>query len=76
MLYLEYKKLNLLAELHIFTKGGHGFGMRKEGKPINEWPQRCGEWMESLGLLKPWLPASPTPAQPEPKTETKPPGAP
>jgi hypothetical protein len=76
MLYLEYKKLNLLAELHIFTKGGHGFGMRKEGKPINEWPQRCGEWMESLGFLKRWVPPVPAPVQPEPKPEPKPPGAP
>lgn len=52
MLYLEYKKRDLPAELHIYTKGGHGFGMRQDGKPINEWPQRCSEWMYSLGLLK------------------------
>jgi acetyl esterase/lipase len=51
MLYLEYKKQNLAAELHIYTKGGHGFGMRPAGQPINEWPQRCGEWMKSIGLL-------------------------
>ncbi|MDZ4286903.1 MAG: alpha/beta hydrolase [Prosthecobacter sp.] len=52
LLYLEYKKQNLSAELHLFTKGGHGFGMRKDGKPINEWPARCAEWMDSMG----WLP--------------------
>ena len=51
MLYLEYKKLDRSAELQIFAKGGHGFGMRKDGKPINEWPQRCAEWMQSLGFL-------------------------
>lgn len=51
-LYLEYKKRNLPAELHIFTKGGHGFGMRKAGQPINEWPQRCAEWMGTMGYLK------------------------
>jgi acetyl esterase/lipase len=51
MLYLEYKRRELSAELHICAKGGHGFGMRKEGKPINEWPQRCAEWMKSIGLL-------------------------
>lgn len=50
-LYLEYKKQNLPAELHIFTKGGHGFGMRQDGNPINAWPQRCAEWMKSLGYL-------------------------
>ena len=53
MLYLEYKKRNLSAELHICAKGGHGFGMRKDGHPIHDWPQRCAEWMKSLGWLEP-----------------------
>jgi acetyl esterase/lipase len=50
-LYLEYKRLGIPAELHICSKGGHGFGMRKAGNPINDWPARCGEWMQSIGLL-------------------------
>ncbi|HSH95959.1 MAG TPA: alpha/beta hydrolase [Roseimicrobium sp.] len=51
MLYLEYKKLNLPAELHVYTHGGHGFGMRKDKNPINEWPARCGEWLKAMGYL-------------------------
>lgn len=51
LLYLEYKKHNIPAELHLFTKGGHGFGMRDNKQPINQWPQRCAEWMESMKLL-------------------------
>ena len=51
MLYLEFKRQSLPAELHIYTKGGHGFGMRRETTPINDWPQRCAEWMQSIGLL-------------------------
>lgn len=51
-LYLEYKKQNLPAELHLFSKGGHGFGMRDNKQPINAWPQRCAEWMDAMG----WLP--------------------
>ena len=54
-LYLEYKKLNIPCELHLFTKGGHGFGMRDNKQPINAWPQRCAEWMGAMG----WLPKSP-----------------
>lgn len=50
-LYLEYKKRNLPAELHIFTKGGHGFGIRPAGNPINEWPRRCADWMQNMGWL-------------------------
>ena len=51
LLYLEYKKLNLPAELHIYAKGGHGFGMRKSGLPTAEWLVRVGEWMRSMGWL-------------------------
>ena len=50
-LYLAYRKHNLPAELHVYAKGGHGFGMRKDGKPISDWPIRCGEWMRSSGFL-------------------------
>ena len=53
LLYLEYKKLNLPAELHIYAKGGHGFGMRKSGLPTAEWLVRVGEWMGGMGWLKP-----------------------
>jgi acetyl esterase/lipase len=53
LLYLEYKKLNLPAELHIYAKGGHGFGMRKTGLPAAEWLVRVGEWLGSMGWLKP-----------------------
>lgn len=56
LLYLEYHKLGLSAELHIFAQGGHGFGMRPNGKPVNDWPRRVGEWMGSLGLLEPATP--------------------
>lgn len=48
VLYLEYKKRNIPCELHLFTKGGHGFGMRKAGNPINDWPQRCAEWLREM----------------------------
>jgi acetyl esterase/lipase len=50
-LYLEYKERNLPAELHICTKGGHGFGMKPGANPVNQWPQWCAAWMKSLGIL-------------------------
>ncbi len=53
LLYLEYKKLNLPAELHIYAKGGHGFGMRKSGLPTADWLVRVGEWMGAMGWLAP-----------------------
>ena len=56
LLYLEYKKKGLPAELHICSKGGHGFGMRRSGQPVNDWPQRVGQWMQAMGLLGPEKP--------------------
>jgi acetyl esterase/lipase len=53
VLYLEYKMRNIPCELHLFTKGGHGFGMRKAGNPINDWPQRCAEWTQLMGWIAP-----------------------
>jgi len=52
LLYLEYKKLNLPAELHIYAKGGHGFGMRKSGLPTADWLVRTGEWIKSMGWIE------------------------
>ncbi len=51
MLYLEYKKLGLPAEIHCYALGGHGFGMKPNGKPVNMWHVRVGEWMKSMGWL-------------------------
>jgi acetyl esterase/lipase len=51
MLYLEYKKHGIPAEFHVYTHGGHGFGMKKGTLPAHAWPQRCGEWMSAMGYL-------------------------
>ncbi|QIF03756.1 alpha/beta hydrolase [Roseimicrobium sp. ORNL1] len=51
LLYLEYKKLDLPAELHIYTKGGHGFGMKVKNEPVDQWLERVGEWMTSMGWM-------------------------
>jgi acetyl esterase/lipase len=53
LLYLEYKKLGLPAELHVYQTGGHGFGMRKGQNPVADWPKRVGEWLGAMGFLEP-----------------------
>lgn len=53
LIYLEYKKLGLPCELHIYAKGGHGFGMKKAGGPVNDWHVRVGEWIKAMGWLNP-----------------------
>lgn len=46
------------AELHVYAAGGHGFGMRPTGRPVDHWPAAFEAWLEAQGLLKP-APAKP-----------------
>jgi len=41
------------AELHLYSKGGHGFGMREQNLPSDQWIARFGDWLEGQGPLKP-----------------------
>ncbi len=50
--YLALKKAGVPAELHIYSAGGHGFGMKQTDKPVATWADRLAEWMRSRGVLK------------------------
>jgi len=52
-LYTLWKIAGIPAELHVYAHGGHGFGMRKRGLPVDHWIDAYGEWLRSQGLLKP-----------------------
>jgi acetyl esterase/lipase len=42
---------NIPVETHLFTHGGHGFGLRKAiGKPAEVWPQLFLDWARTMGL--------------------------
>ena len=51
-LYLTLVKNKVPAELHAFTTGGHGYGMRKTPNASSTWPDRAADWMKSRGLLE------------------------
>ncbi|QDV12535.1 Acetylxylan esterase precursor [Rosistilla oblonga] len=51
LLLILMKQNNVPCELHVYHKGGHGYGMRPSKNPVAQWPQRCQDWMVSLGLL-------------------------
>lgn len=46
-IYTAWQAAQKPAELHIYEKGGHGFGMRKLGLPVDGWIERFGEWLEA-----------------------------
>ncbi len=41
------------TELHIYSKGGHGFVMQQQGFPSDTWVDRLTDWLNVQGLLKP-----------------------
>lgn len=49
--YTAWHKARVPAELHIFWKGGHGFGMRKRGDPTDAWTDRMADWLRSRRLI-------------------------
>jgi acetyl esterase/lipase len=52
LLFAELTKAGVPAEVHVYTKGGHGYGMRPSHNAVSEWPARCADWMSSMGFLK------------------------
>jgi len=51
--YTKWKALGYPVELHMYSKGGHGFGMNKQGLPTDHWIERFGDWLEAQGFMKP-----------------------
>ena len=50
--YAELKRNRVSAELHVYSKGGHGYGLRPSPNPVSSWPTRMEDWMRSSGWLK------------------------
>ena len=51
-IYKKWFEAKQPSELHIYEKGGHGFGMRKQNIPTDTWYERFGEWLKTQGYLK------------------------
>lgn len=51
LMYLALKRVGVPAELHIYSTGGHGFGLRPSPNPCSTWPQRCADWLRTQGFL-------------------------
>ena len=49
--YLDLKKAGVSAELHVYSTGGHGFGMKDRPLPVTQWTQRFEEWLAARKLL-------------------------
>lgn len=55
-LFPVFLKAGVPAELHIYDRGGHGFGIRGrspefKGWSVAHWPEHVAQWMASRGLF-------------------------
>lgn len=50
-LFSAYRKVKVPAELHIFDRGGHGYGLRPTEAPVTRWSEACERWLETHGWV-------------------------
>lgn len=50
--YTALKENNVPAEMHIFSQGGHGFGIRKNNLPEDEWPDLFYNWLKAMKIVE------------------------
>lgn len=51
-LYSSWLKARKSVELHMYAKGGHGFGMKAAGIPTDKWIERFAEWLDMNGWME------------------------
>lgn len=49
--FLQLKNAKVPAELHIYSQGGHGYGLRRTALPVTTWPQVVETWLRTIKIL-------------------------
>ena len=49
--YIALKKAGVPVEMHLYTEGGHAFGIRRTKFPITGWPQLVETWLKTIGMI-------------------------
>ncbi|MEZ6137686.1 MAG: alpha/beta hydrolase [Pirellulaceae bacterium] len=47
---LGLKRANVPVALHLFSRGGHGFGLRETDVAATHWPKLAAKWLQEIGL--------------------------
>ena len=50
--YYALKEAGVSAAMHLYSSGGHGYGLRNTGHTVNEWPHRVLSWMRDIGVVE------------------------
>ena len=51
-LYQQWLTAKHAAEIHMYSTGNHGFGMKVQHLPSDTWIDRYGDWLRVNGFLK------------------------
>jgi acetyl esterase/lipase len=49
--YRALQKAGVPAEMHIFPRGGHGYGLRRSTARVTSWPALAEGWLRSIKVL-------------------------
>jgi len=49
--FLQLKNAKVPAELHIYAEGGHGYGLRRTGLPVTNWPAAADTWLHTIKMV-------------------------
>jgi acetyl esterase/lipase len=48
--YRALKEAKVPAEMHLFSSGGHGYGLRPSPEAVSGWPALAEAWLRARGL--------------------------
>ncbi len=51
LLYNAWRQAGASAELHVYERGGHGFGLKSKGVTSDHWFEELIWWMQSRGFI-------------------------
>lgn len=49
--YTSLAKAHVPAEMHLYARGDHVFGLRRTRLPITAWPRLAARWLRGIGML-------------------------
>ncbi len=52
MMLAALRAAKVPSEMHIFEKGGHGFGLGPPTLPVSQWPDLFLRWGASRGYFR------------------------
>ena len=49
--YVALQRARVPAELHLYARGGHAFGLRPTALPIDVWLRLLEQWLHTIGVF-------------------------